>query len=302
MSLAWRPVFSGDLAAQMLAIGDDIAAATAGPVNPPENLPAEAAPAWRCSLDALAGQSLLHAYLALHGGAEARADTAIALLDQATDAAGELTLTPSLYFGFAGISWVATHLAGRLFEETQDNCLEVDEVLLATLADPLWNARYELLSGVVGMGVYARERLPRPSAVRLIEAVVGRLEACAERSAAGAAFFSPVETLSPEYHDAAPRGWYNLGLAHGVAGVISFLGSLCQIRVAVDRAAPLLADAVAWLLARELPPGGNFRFKSTYTPGRDVDVCRLGWCHGDLAVATALLVAARGAGEPSWEQ
>ena len=302
MSLAWRPVFSGDLAAQMLAIVDDIADATAGPVEPPGNLPAEDAPAWRCSLDALAGQSLLHAYLALHGGAEARADTAIALLDQATDAAGELTLTPSLYFGFAGISWVATHLAGRLFEETQDNCLEVDEVLLATLADPLWNARYELLSGVVGMGVYARERLPRPSAVRLIEAVVGRLEACAERSAAGAAFFSPVETLSPEYHDAAPRGWYNLGLAHGVAGVISFLGSLCRIGVAVDRAAPLLADAVAWLLARELPPGGNFRFKSTYTPGRDVDVCRLGWCHGDLAVATALLVAARGAGEPSWEQ
>ena len=302
MSLAWRPLFSGDLAAQMLAIVDDIADATAGPVEPPGNLLAEDAPAWRCSLDALAGQSLLHAYLALHGGTEARADTAIALLDQATDAAGELTLTPSLYFGFAGISWVATHLTGRLFEETQDNCREVDAVLLATLADPLWNARYELLSGAVGMGVYARERLPRPSAVRLIDAVVGRLEACAERSAAGAAFLNPVETLSPEYHDMAPSGWYNLGIAHGVAGVISFLGSLCRIGVAGDRAAPLLADSVAWLLARELPAGGNYRFKSTYTPGRDVDVCRLGWCHGDLAVATALLVAARGAGEPSWEQ
>jgi hypothetical protein len=302
MSLAWRPLFSGDLAAQMLAIVDDIADATAGPTEPPANLPAQIEPVWRCSLEALAAQSLLHGYLALRDGAEARVDTAIALLDQATDAAAVLTLTPGLYFGFAGISWVATHLAGRLFEETQDNCLEVDEVLIATLDDPMWNARYELLSGVVGMGVYARERLPRPSAVRLIEAVLGRLEACAERSTAGAAFLNPTATLSPEYHEMAPHGMYNLGLAHGIAGVISFLGSLCRIGVAVERAAPLLTDSVAWLLSRELPAGGDYRFKSTYTPDRDVDVPRLGWCHGDLAVATALLVAARGAGEPSWEQ
>jgi class I lanthipeptide synthase len=301
MSAKWHPLFSGDLAAQMLAIVDDIADATTAPTAPPGNLPAEDAPGWHCSLDALAGQSLLHAYLALHGGGEARADTAIALLDQATDALGALKVEPGLYFGFSGTSWVASHLSGRLFEETQDNCLEVDEVLIATLADPLWNARYELLGGVVGMGVYARERLPRPSAVRLIDAVVGRLEACAERSAAGVAFFNPVETLSAEYHEMAPRGWYNLGLAHGIAGVISFLGSLCRIGVAVERAAPLLADSIAWLLARELPAGGKFLFKSTYTPGRDVDICRLGWCHGDLAIATALLVAARGAGEPSWE-
>jgi class I lanthipeptide synthase len=301
MSLAWRPVFSGDLATQVLGIVDDIADATSGPTAHPSNLADELVPAWRCSLDALAGQSLLHAYLALHGGAEARADVAIALLDQATDAAGALTLPPSLYFGFAGISWVASHLAGRLFEETEDNCLEVDQVLLATLDNPMWNARYELLNGVVGMGVYARERLPRPSAVRLIEAVVGRLEASAERSAAGAAFFNRTDTLSPEYRDVAPVGMYNLGMAHGIAGVISLLGSLCRSGVAVDRAAPLLADSVKWLLARELPADSDYRFKSTYTPDRDIDISRLGWCHGDLTVATALLVAARGAGEPSWE-
>ena len=78
-------------------------------------------------------------------------------------------MRPGLYYGFSGTSWVATHLAGRLFEETQDNCLEIDEVLLTTLADPMWNARYEMLSGVVGMGVHARERLPWPSAVRVDE-------------------------------------------------------------------------------------------------------------------------------------
>jgi len=309
MTLAWQPVFSGEVAAEMLAIVDDIADATQAPSACPGNIPRELAPMWQCSLEALAAQSLLHAYLALHGGGAAggdargdeRADTAIALLDQATDGAGALTLPPGLYDGFSGISWVTAHLTGRLFDETHDSCVEIDEVLLATLRNPLWNTRYELLNGVVGIGVYARERLPRPSAVRLLEAVVDRLAACAQRTAAGAAFFSPRDALSPAYQDMAPDGMYNLGMAHGIAGVISLLGSVCSAGIAVDRAAPLLADSVAWLLARELPPGGDYRFTSTYTPGRDVDVGRLSWCHGDLAVATALLVAARGAGEPSWE-
>ena len=85
------------------------------------NIPREFAPAWQCSLEAITAQSLLHAYLALHGGAaaddarskarcEARTDAAIALLDQATDAAGALTLPPGLYDGFSGISWVTAHL------------------------------------------------------------------------------------------------------------------------------------------------------------------------------------------------
>jgi len=99
MTHAWRPVFSGELAAEMLAIVDDIADATRGPLERPAHIPEEFGPVWECSLDGLAGQSLLQAYLALHGGSEARADAAIALLDQATDAIAALTVPPGLYFG-----------------------------------------------------------------------------------------------------------------------------------------------------------------------------------------------------------
>lgn len=303
MTVAWRPLFSGDLAAQILAIVEDIADATAGgPFELPGNVPPEVAPVWQHSLDGLAGQSLLHGYLARHGAGEARADTAIDLLDRATDAAGALALPPSLYFGFSGIGWVATHLGGRVFEETLDNCIEVDEALLAALHHPEWSAKYELLDGIVGMGVYGLERLPRRSAVRLVEAVVDRLAARAERSAGGAAWFSPVELLDPAYREAAPRGLYNLGMAHGIAGVIAFLGAVCRAGIAVDRVRPLLADAISWLLARELPPGAEHRFANSYIPGQETGPSRLGWCHGDLAVATALRVAARGAGEAAWER
>ncbi len=301
MTVAWRPLFSGDLAAQILAIVEEIADATGGgPFALPDNVPPEAATVWQHSLDGLAGQSLLHAYLALHGASEGRADTAIDLLDRATDAAGALALPPSLYFGFAGISWVATHLGGRLFEESLDNCREVDEAVLAALVHPVWSAKYELLDGIVGMGVYGLERLPRPSAGRLVEAVVDLLAARAERSADGAAWFTSVELLDPAYREGAPRGLYNLGMAQGIAGVIAFLGSACRAAIAVDRVRPLLDDAISWLLARERPPGADHRFTNGDIPGQDGGPSRLGWCHGDLAVATALRVAARGAGEAAW--
>lgn len=311
MTVSWRPVFSGDPAAQILAIVEDIAAAiSGGPFEPPANVDPSVAEAWRYSLDGLAGQSLLHAYLALHGAgearadtrAEARADTAIDLLDRATDAAGTLTLPPSLYFGFSGISWVAAHLTGRLFEESQDNLRDVDDALLGALELSSFTGKFDLFDGLVGIGVYALERVPRPSAVRLVEAVVSRIAAQAEHTEDGAAFFSAREHLLPAYRELFPNGTYNLGVAHGIAGVISLLGSVCRAGVAAEQARPLLVDSVSWLLAREHRDDGKFRFRNTYTPyNLNTDISRLAWCHGDLGVAMALLVAARGIGEESWE-
>jgi hypothetical protein len=55
-----------------------------------------------------------------------------------------------------------------------------------------------------------------------------------------------------------PRGYYNLGLAHGVPGVIAFLGKVCAVGVACDKARPLLDGAVHWLLEQEGPDGFGY--------------------------------------------
>jgi lantibiotic modifying enzyme len=303
MAIPWRPLFSDESAAQAFAIAQEIAAATSrGAFVPPDNVHSTVAAAWQSSLDGLAGQSLLHAYMALHGAGDAYVDTAIGLLDGATDAAAALRLTPSLYFGFSGIGWVTTHLAGRLFEESEDSCLEIDELLLSSLGRLSEEGRYDLFEGLVGIGVYALERLPRPSAVTLLEAVIAHLAAHAEHTPEGARFFNSPAILAIQYRDLFPHGTYNLGMAHGASGVIALLGSACQAGVAVEQARPLLEASVSWLLARERPAGSDFLFANTYTPDLEgSDYCRLAWCHGDLGVATALLRAARGAGQASWE-
>ena len=70
--------------------------------------------------------------------------------------------------------------------------------------------------------------------------VISRLAAYAENTNEGTAFFSPHEQLQPMYREMQPNGTYNLGVAHGVAGVIALLGSACGAGIAVERARRLL--------------------------------------------------------------
>jgi hypothetical protein len=305
-SAPWRPLLSGELAEQALAAAADIAAATsAGVFRRPDDLGQEGLAVWEHALSGgRAGQCLLHAYLALHGAGEAHAGIALRMLDEAADAAGTMRMSASLYLGFPGIAWAAAHLNGRIFVEEEDTGRGVDDVLLLALSRP-WEGAYDLFNGLVGLGVYALERLPRSSAALCLKAVVDRLAGRAERMEEGAAFFSPAATLPPTYQEDYPRGAYVLGMGQGIPGVVALLGAACHAGIATARARPLLVATVSWLLARERPPECTYRFAHFHVPphmpGREPYRSRLAWCFGDLGIAAALLVAARGAGEPAWE-
>jgi hypothetical protein len=300
---SWRPLLTGDSASQALDAAKEIAAVTArGAIHYSEVIAPEAFPVWESSLGGgRAGQCLLHAYLAFHGAGEEYADTALDMLDRATDAAAVERMSNSLYLGFPGIAWSAAHLTGRLFTEEEDGNRGVDEALFNLLSGPAVEGHYSLLNGLVGLGIYALERLPRPSAVRCLEAVVAQLAGRAEYTAEGATFFSRVEDLDPKYHAQFPRGVYVLGMAQGIPGVIALLGAVCHAGVAEPQARPLLAATISWLLAREQPPWSIYRFPHFHSPGTEPYLSRLAWCFGDLGIAAGLLVAARGAREPAWE-
>jgi hypothetical protein len=87
-------------------------------------------------------------------------------------------------------------------------------------------------------------------------------------------------------------------MAHGLAGVVAFLGRCCAC--GVREAGPLLHQAVSFLLSREGRSRGSC-FPLTLMPGVDDPGSRAAWCYGDPGTAVALLIAARGAGEPAWE-
>ena len=296
----WRPILTGAAGGRALeAVGDiarDLRAryAAGAPAAP-------AAEAYSLS-DGRAGGALFHAYLGEALGDEGAREAAVGLLEAALDAAAGGPRSAWLYQGFTGVAWALAHLAGRLIDPGEDDPNDaVDQALLGLLSASPWPGHYDLISGLVGTGVYALERLPRPSARACLEAVVERLAELAERRDDGVTWWTAPDLL-PEWQRARhPQGYHNLGVAHGVPGVVGLLGRACGAGVAAATARPLLDGAVAWLLARRLPPDTGACFPPWVAPEEVPRPARSAWCYGDPGVAATLLLAARSVGEPAWE-
>jgi len=248
MSKAWKPLLQDDLAAQALAAVHDIAAALESQADREGSRYASLA-------GGLTGEALFYTYLALQTGDDAPAERAAQLVEKAVDVLAETPLPPNLYTGFAGVAWTMEHLRGRLFEEDseeEDPVQEIDEALLTPLQRSPWPGDYDLITGLVGLGVYALERLPRPTAATLLGNVVDRLAETADVSEEGAAWFTRPEDLPEWQREIHAKGSYNLGVAHGLPGVVPVLAGATA--AGIERARPLLDDSVRWLLARRLDP------------------------------------------------
>ncbi|HEV2846169.1 MAG TPA: lanthionine synthetase C family protein [Thermoanaerobaculia bacterium] len=303
---SWRPLLDGDLAAR----ARDAVSAIAGAlpvVSPPEIDNAWAREARVATLSSgNPGMALLFGYLARNGGPESERYVELTenFLDDAVEALSRVPMTASLYSGYLSVAWAAEHLDRLLGAEEdpgEDPNEEIDLELLGILAQSPWTGHYDLISGLVGFGVYALERLPRPTVVQCLEAVVDRLDEMAVEAREGVTWHTRQGLLPPYMREPMPQGFYNLGVAHGVPGVIALLGDVCRAGVRVEKARPLLDGAVRWLLAQRRPDDGGSCFATWLSPGVEPRPSRLAWCYGDPGIAAALLSAARAVGEESWE-
>jgi hypothetical protein len=289
--MPWQPLLQGALKDRAFEsiqeIVDDLARPERGPAGDPS------------LAGGTAGLALLHGYLAQAACGKDSAAAVGRCLERATAAVADNPTSASLYSGLTGVGWALAHLQGRLPGlDGEVDAAEIDELLLDHLDRSPWPDDYDLIGGLVGFGVYALERLPVPAAVACLERVVDRLAETAEHRAEGITWWTNPAWLPAETRAEFPRGYYNLGLAHGVPGVIGLLGQVCAAGVAQDQARPLLDGAVHWLLDQDGPDGFGY-----YWVGPDAarDRARLAWCYGDPGIAAAILGAARSVAEPDWE-
>ena len=240
---------------------------------------------------------------------ESTADPIIAesYLDRAIDALATTAFPPRLYGGFIGPAWAVQHLARlarhhdrKSANATEDGLQEVDATLLEYLAKTPWTADFDLICGLVGHGVYGLERKAYTSGRSILASVVARLDELAERNDQGLTWFTQPHLVPSSQKDLAPNGYYNLGVAHGVPGVIGLLAGIVAQDIVTDRAATLLEGAVAWLLAQR--GSSNSEFGSFVVPGKEIPSCRLAWCYGDAGIAAVLLAAARAMRNNEWER
>ena len=236
-----------------------------------------------------AGPAILFAELAAESGSAADSETALAFLDASLERASEERPNALLYPGTVGVGWTLAYLEGRLIDPDPDEN-DVDALVTQALSAGSWPSN-DLIRGVAGCGVYLVER-GRPA-----DLVVERLTEMSTTTADGITWWVDPATCLPDRAAAFPDGYYDLGIAHGQAGVLALLAEL--VARGDENARPLLEGATAWLLAQRLPDGdGPGRYPSLVPAGSHPHGgSRLAWCYGDPGVATGLYAAGRALGD-----
>ncbi|HEX2295886.1 MAG TPA: lanthionine synthetase C family protein [Actinomycetota bacterium] len=297
MTPTWAPVLDGELRERALDTAREIGRALVEDFGADESAPATGDPSLSRGWTGTA-VALHHLAAAFPG--EGFETVSEAALDRAVAAVAEQRMTPALMQGFPGVAWAIEHLGQN--PGPDDANAAVDEALIGMLASPRWAGLYDLVSGLVGVGVYALARAPAPTAVKCLELVVERLREWSEPARHGITWYTPPELIPPSARERVPEGYYNLGLAHGVPGVVAVLAQTHRAGIAPDATATLVEGGVEWLLSQALPPGERATWPYFIGSGVDPRPARLAWCYGDPGVIASLLAAAGALGRADWEE
>ena len=263
---------------------------------------------------ALSQSALLFSYLSQEGPSGVYEQTIINLLNRAIGGVSRAEMRASfgLYGGLTGVGWIVEHVSQKMArvdddspqlgdEADEDDPLEeIDVALLARLRNGPEFPFYDLISGLVGFGVYFLQRLAHPAARQGLLEVLKLLKQKAEPAAIGITWHTPPEFLPAGQREKCPSGYYNLGVAHGVPGVIYLLGEIMALGFDGEDTKVLLEGTVNWLLAQRRPLDARTVFSSWISPDIVAQDSRFGWCYGDLGIAAVLYYVADRVGRKDW--
>lgn len=290
--MGWRPVLTGAVRDAAL----DQAAALIRSLGVPDATDQRSA----CLAAGAAGLAVCHAVAAQHGqGGQA---LATGCLGGAIDVLASQPFSLSLYSGFTGIAWAADLVDRLLPGEVAERNDDVDLALARAIRRYPREGPYDLIDGLAGLGAYALARWPRPAAIECLAGIVAELDGRARRDADGVFWWTSPAMLVGPRRRLYPAGGVDMGVAHGMAGVLPLLARACSLGVAEATARPLLDSAVRWLMAHLVESPAGATSPSFVGLGTEPSPARSAWCYGDPGFALALLLAARDMGEPNWQQ
>lgn len=279
----WEPVLRGAEADKALAIAKDVADALLLEWQSRSHVP---------GLSGLAGYALTFFYLGRHLGDKRYIDTGNLCHELALEQVGQLVTPTSLYGGWVGALWVSEHVLLSEPGYEVDVNADADRALLEAMSSGVVD--YDLINGLVGLGVLALERARRTTDYSIVRRIIDSLENLSEECSPGARWLTHPSVLPIFTRRLYPGGYYNLGVAHGVPGVVAFLArAVDAAEHSNPKALRLLNEAAAWVLSCALPESPLSLLPCWHAPNEVTRGGRSAWCYGDAGVAACLLSAQR---------
>ena len=160
-----------------------------------------------------------------------------------------------------------------------------------------------MVLGLGGFAVYASRRQLKSAPSAIYERLINHFEQTAMQITEHTLSWSqPADSTYRFNKDAPQTPEFNLGLAHGVPGIIAAILPAVQIPALHQRAKSLLIQSCDWLLQQELQqklPADqqNSYFSSSCNNHKG---SRLGWCYGDLTIALTLARVGKALDHPAY--
>jgi lantibiotic modifying enzyme len=234
----------------------------------------------------LAGIALFFWHYSLFTGSSFYRDTVYKILDKIVSGIDEGFSHPSLADGVTGIAWTLAHLKGNglTLDNEEDLLIPLDRFLDRYLCHNCDSRDYDYLHGIMGIAFYLSQRRKKNPSVESPGNLFYQMN--------GENHGTTLKAVHPGNLEAYLHGpVVDLGLAHGVTGIIAFLNEAIRLRVnGSSDMKQTLRFAIGFLLAQQRNPdrsGSCFPNKTGDKNRRSIS--RLAWCYGDLGIGMVLL-------------
>jgi len=202
--------------------------------------------------------------------------------------------------GLAGIGWLYEYLSQRKLIDYDTNILleEFDSCLETELKRFMMANAYDFLHGGVGIALYFVKRAAKKKElVRVLEQFLKDLEGIGTLQEDGTMKWSSF--LSEHIG----KQGYNISLSHGMACIVAILVKLYNIEgIDKEKTETLLRGVVQYMLAQEIDKDkyGSYFTNYALESAPTINKSRMGWCYGDLGIASVLYQAGVVLKENTW--
>lgn len=193
-----------------------------------------------------------------------------------------------LYGGLAGLSWTLRTIE-RLAAWATIPQVDISEMLDDLLSRTDWKYYYDLTDGLLGVGVCVLNDSSSVARDRRISSILGHLDNSAEYDPYGAYWSVRPDFIQSPADLTTTTPYVNMGMAHGVPSIVAWLATALESGYRDEPLTHLLPDATNWLIRH-----------TDVADSSEPRLNLLGWCYGDLGIASAVALAGYASKNVDW--